>query len=40
MDSDVEQDIKNMKLKNWKKLAHERETWRKIVNEAKAHQGL
>jgi hypothetical protein len=37
---DVEEDIRLMKVKRWRKKATEREVWAKIVWEAKALWGL
>jgi hypothetical protein len=32
----VERELKGMGVKDWKRLALERDTWKKIVEEAKA----
>jgi GTP1/Obg family GTP-binding protein len=37
---DVESDLKKMKLKRWKEKMREREQWRLVVEEAKAHPVL
>jgi hypothetical protein len=37
---DVESDLKNMKVKGWKVKKRDREQWRLVVEEAKAHPGL
>jgi hypothetical protein len=36
----VESDLKKMKVKGWKEKTRNREQWRLIVEEAKAHPGL
>jgi hypothetical protein len=37
---DVASDLKKMKVKGWKEKIGNREQWRLIVKEAKAHPGL
>jgi hypothetical protein len=37
---DVESDLKKMKVKRWKETMRNREQWRLVVKEAKAHLGL
>ena len=37
---DVEQDLKKMKIRKWKELVQQRDIWKEVVKEAKAHQGL
>jgi hypothetical protein len=37
---DVESDLKKMEVKGWKEKMREREQWRLVVEEAKAHPGL
>jgi hypothetical protein len=37
---DVSMDLKKMGLNEWKDRARNREDWRHIVEEAKAHPGL
>jgi hypothetical protein len=37
---DVPMDLRKMGLKEWKDRARDREAWRHIVQEAKAHPGL
>ena len=37
---DVEADLKAMRIKQWMKTMQDREKWRRIVEENKAHQGL
>jgi hypothetical protein len=34
---DVESDLKKMKVKGWKENMRDREQWRLVVEEAKAH---
>jgi hypothetical protein len=36
----VESDLKKMKVKRWKEKMRNREQWRLVVQEAKAHPGL
>ena len=36
----VEEDLKKMKVKNWRKKCKERRLWNEIVKQAKTHQGL
>jgi uncharacterized protein YlxP (DUF503 family) len=36
----VEEDLQKMGYRNWKVLAQNRDNWRKIVEEAKVHNGL
>jgi hypothetical protein len=38
--NDVESDLKKMKVKGWKEKMRNREQWRLVVEEAKAHPGL
>jgi hypothetical protein len=38
--NDVESDLKKMVLKGWKEKMRNRELWRLVVEEAKAHPGL
>jgi hypothetical protein len=37
---DVESDLKKMEVKGWKEKVRDREQWRLVVEEAKAHLGL
>jgi hypothetical protein len=37
---DVESNLKKMKVKGWKEKMMNREQWRLVVEEAKAHPGL
>jgi hypothetical protein len=37
---DIESDLKKMKVKGWKEKTRNREQWRLVVKEAKAHPGL
>jgi hypothetical protein len=37
---DVESDLKKMEMKGWKEKTRDREKWRLVVEEAKAHSGL
>jgi hypothetical protein len=36
----AESDLKKMKVKEWKEKMRNREEWRLVVEEAKAHPGL
>jgi hypothetical protein len=33
------EDLKNMKVKNWKEAAKDRKTWRGLAEKAKPHKG-
>jgi hypothetical protein len=37
---DVESELKKMEVKGWKEKMTDREQWRLVVEEAKAHPGL
>jgi hypothetical protein len=37
---DVESDLKKMEVKGWKEKLRDREQWRPVVEETKAHPGL
>jgi len=37
---DVMEDLKNMKVKNWKEIAKDRRTGRDLAETAKTHKGL
>jgi hypothetical protein len=37
---EVEEDLKIMGIRNWHAVAKYRQEWRKIVSEAKVHNGL
>jgi hypothetical protein len=39
-EDDVIQDIKTLEVKNWRKLAMEKESWQKLLRKAKAQVGL
>ena len=36
----VEQDMRILKVKNWKKVALDRDKWAKLLTKARTHQGL
>jgi hypothetical protein len=36
----VDQDIRILEVKNWKKVALDRDEWAKLLKKARAHQGL
>ena len=36
----VDQDMRILGVKNWKKVAHNRDEWAKRLKKARAHQGL
>ena len=36
----VDQDLRMLEVKNWKKVALDREEWVKLLKKARAHQGL
>jgi hypothetical protein len=36
----VESDLKKMEMKGWKEKMRDREQWRLVVEEGKAHRGL
>jgi hypothetical protein len=36
----VDQDMRILGVKNWKKVAHDRDEWSKLLKKARAHQGL
>jgi hypothetical protein len=36
----VEEDLKKMKVRNWREKCKERRRWNEIVMQAKTHQGL
>jgi hypothetical protein len=38
--NDVESDLKKIEVKGWKEKMRDREQWRLVVEEAKAHSGL
>ena len=33
-------ELKKLKVKNWKKVAKDRRTWRDLAEKAKTHKGL
>jgi hypothetical protein len=37
---DVMEDLKKLKIKNWKETDKDRRTWRDLVEKAKTHKGL
>jgi len=37
---DVMEDLKKLKVKNWKEIAKDRRTWRDWAEKAKTHKGL
>jgi hypothetical protein len=37
---DVMEDLKKLKVKNWKETAKDRRTWREMAGKAKTHKGL
>jgi hypothetical protein len=37
---DVMEDLKNLKVQNWKETAKNRRTWRDLAEKAKTHKGL
>jgi hypothetical protein len=37
---DVMEDLKKLKIKNWKETAEDRRTWRDLAEKAKTHKGL
>jgi hypothetical protein len=34
------EDLKKLKVKNWRKTAKDRRTWRELAEKAKTHKGL
>jgi hypothetical protein len=36
----VDQDMRILEVKNWKKFAFDRDKWAKLLKKARAHQGL
>jgi hypothetical protein len=37
---DVMEDLKNLKIKNWKEAATDRRTWSNLAEKVKTHKGL
>jgi hypothetical protein len=37
---DVMEDLKKLKVKNWKEVAKDGRTWRDLAEKAKTHKGL
>jgi hypothetical protein len=37
---DVMEDLKNLKIKNWKETVNDRETWRDLAEKAKTNKGV
>jgi hypothetical protein len=40
LQEDVMEDLKKLKVKNWKKAAKDRRIWRAMTEKAKTHKGL
>jgi hypothetical protein len=40
MARNVMEDLKKLKVRNWKEAAKDRRTWRDLVEKAKTHKGL
>jgi hypothetical protein len=36
----VDQDMRILEVKNWKKVARDRDEWAKLLKKARVHQGL
>jgi len=36
----VDQDMRILEVKNWKKFAFDRDEWAKLLKKARTHQGL
>jgi hypothetical protein len=36
----IEEDMRKMKVRDWKNVVQDRKRWGRIVRDAKAHQGL
>jgi hypothetical protein len=36
----VDQDMRTLEVKNWKKVALDRDEWAKLLKKARAHHGL
>jgi hypothetical protein len=39
-EEDVMENLKKLKVKNWKEAAKDRRTWRDLAEKAKTHKGL
>ena len=37
---DVMEDLKKLKVRNWKEIAKDRRNWRELAEKAKTHKGL
>jgi len=37
---DVMEDLKKLKVRNWKEVAKDKRTWRVLTEKAKTHKGL
>jgi hypothetical protein len=40
MEDGVDQDMTTLGVKNWRRVALDREEWAKLLKKARAHQGL
>jgi hypothetical protein len=38
-EDDVLEDIKSINISNWKKVAHNRDSWKKVAEQAEPHIG-